>query len=440
LSVRCWLGLDIGTSGCRATAIDERGEVLAEAKTGLPERETPEPGTAEQDPDRWWAAVLTVLGALAHDLRGSEPAALCLDGTSATLLLATQDGQPLTPALMYNDARALAQAQTIEDQVPADSPARGPSASLAKLLYLMQTLRETSGETLGERDGPVLALHQADWVGGRLRGRFGDSDWNNALKLGYDPRQPAWPDWLLRMELGPVQLPRCHRPGSDLGKIAPSVAAATRLPASLRILAGTTDSTAAALAAGAAEPGDAVTCLGSTLVMKIVARRPIQDARCGVYSHRIGELWLAGGASNSGGAILRRFFDDAEIERLSTHIDPDLPTGLDYYPLLCPGERFPIADPKHPPRLTPRPDDDTLFLAGLFEAMARIERDAYQRLCALGAPQPSRILTTGGGACNRQWTAIRARVTGLPVETAQHHEAAYGAALVARGLQPKKSS
>jgi hypothetical protein len=425
LRERCWLGVDLGTSGCRAIAIGDSGEALAEARVGLPEPETPEPDAAEQDPELWWAAVLEVLGALARELGSFEPAALCLDGTSATLLLTTQDGRPLTRALMYNDARAQAPARALQDEVPADSPALGPSASLAKLLFLLRRLKG--------HHGPVLALHQADWVGGRLRGRFGDSDWNNALKLGYDPSRSTWPDWLLRMDLGPVRLPTCHRPGTDLGMIAPSVAAATGLPASLRVLAGTTDSTAAALASGASEPGDAVTCLGSTLVLKIVSRQPILDARRGVYSHRIGQGWLAGGASNSGGAVLRRFFDDTELERLSDRIDPSVPTGLDYYPLLRPGERFPIADPMQPPRLEPRPDDDALFLAGLFEAMARIERDGYRHLCALGAPQPHRIWTTGGGARNRQWTAIRARIIGLPVQPAEHQEAAYGAALLARG-------
>lgn len=421
----CWLGLDIGTSGCRAVAIGRRGEPMAEARIPLPEPEMPSPGAVEQDPEVWWTAVLEVLGALNRELRGLVPRALCLDGTSASLLLAAQDGRPLTPALMYNDTRSGDQARALERRVPADSPARGPGASLAKLLHLAGRLRGYGA--------PVLALHQADWIGGRLRGRFGDSDWNNGLKLGYDPRQLAWPAWLSALDLGPVQLPRCHRPGTDLGPIDVSVAAETGLPRSLRVHAGTTDSTAATLAAGASVPGDAVSCLGSTLVMKVVSTVPISDARSGVYSHRVGDRWLVGGASNTGGAVLRQYFDNSELARLSMRIDPAVQTGLDYYPLPRPGERFPTADPQLPARLAPRPSDDALFLAGLFEGMARIERDAYRRLCALGAPEPKRILTTGGGAPNRQWSGIRSRIIGLPIETARHQEAAYGAALLARG-------
>ncbi len=65
--------------------------------------------------------------------------------------------------------------------------------------------------------------------------------------------------------------------------------------------------------------------------------------------------------------------------------------------------------------------------------MAHIEQLGYQRLQALGAPYPRRILTTGGGAANETWTQIRERVIGVPVRKAVHSEAAYGAALVAAG-------
>ncbi|WP_462321456.1 FGGY-family carbohydrate kinase [Halochromatium sp.] len=430
---RCWIGLDLGTSGCRAIAIDPAAQPIAFAKADLPQRRTTKRETTssrantravEQDPEAWWCAVVGVLGTLIGDLHRYRPQALCVDGTSASILLCTPQGQPLTAALMYNDARAIAEAQLVAEQAPADSAARGPSASLAKLLHLRHQL---------EPKQPVLALHQADWIGGRLSGRFGDSDWNNALKLGYDPQRLSWPDWLLAMDLAPIQLPRCHAPGTDLGPIRSEVATEIGLPPDLRICAGTTDSTAATLAAGARAPGDAVTSLGSTLVLKLISNRAVSDAASGVYSHRIGNLWLVGGASNSGGAALRQHFDDDELSRLSTQIDPDQRTGLTYYPLPSRGERFPIADPNLAPRITPRPASDALFLAGLLEGIAEIERAGYQRLCELGAPAPVRVLSSGGGAQNPTWTAIRSRVLGLPVQAAQHREAAYGSALLARG-------
>jgi sugar (pentulose or hexulose) kinase len=155
-------------------------------------------------------------------------------------------------------------------------------------------------------------------------------------------------------------------------------------------------------------------------------------ARYGVYSHRLGDLWLVGGASNSGGAVLRQFFTDDELAALSEGIDPVRPSPLDYYPLPRPGERFPLADPTLAPRLGPRPAERAAFLHGLLEGIARIEALGYRRLAELGAPFPTRVLTTGGGAGNPAWTAIRARQLGVPVTAVTDCDAAYGSALLAR--------
>ena len=415
------IGVDLGTSACRALAVDESGAIRAESLAVLPEPECADPGGAEQAPECWWQAVLSVLQQLRAQWGSFTPRALAVDATSATLLLCHPDGVPLGNALLYRDGRARVQAERVAAVAPPDSPARGATASLAKLLFLKR------------RHAPItdtLALHQADWITGRLRGRYGVTDWNNALKLGFDPAAERWPAWLAALDLAPVRLPRCVAPGSELGLIDPAVAARLGVPPTLRIHAGTTDSTAAAIAAGVSAPGDAVTSLGSTLVLKIVAERPLNEPRQGIYSHRFGAYWLVGGASNSGGAVLRRFFSDEQLARLSAAIDPDRPSGLDYYPLPDIGERFPIVDPTLRPRMEPRPLSERHFLHGLLEGIAAIEADGYRRLVALGAPPPRRVLTIGGGAVNSTWTRMRARLLGVPVQVAPQ-AAAYGAACLA---------
>ena len=67
--------------------------------------------------------------------------------------------------------------------------------------------------------------------------------------------------------------------------------------------------------------------------------------------------WLldAGGASLTGGAVLKKYFTNEQLAELTERTDPNKPTGLDYYPLLCPGERFPVYNPNLEPRLEPRP-------------------------------------------------------------------------------------
>jgi sugar (pentulose or hexulose) kinase len=80
---------------------------------------------------------------------------------------------------------------------------------------------------------------------------------------------------------------------------------------------------------------------------------------------------------------------------------------LNYYPLLKPGERFPISDASYPPCLNPRPTDDAEFLHGILQGLAKIENAGYTRLAALGAPEIRRVTTNGGGAKNITWNAIR---------------------------------
>lgn len=78
-----------------------------------------------------------------------------------------------------------------------------------------------------------------------------------------------------------------------------------------------------------------------------------------------GDQWLVGGASNTGGAVLKQFFSNDQLAHLSAQINADQPSGLDYYPLTKPGERFPVNDPQLQPRLEPRPADDAVFLQGV---------------------------------------------------------------------------
>jgi D-ribulokinase len=422
-----FLGIDIGTSGVRACALDASGHIASMAATELPAPR--QQGAAiDQDPEIWWRAVIDVLRNLGRSVDLDTVSRIAIDGTSGTLLLTDADGQPLSSGLMYNDARATDEAARVKAVAPAESGSHGASSALAKLLHLL-------------RDGAAgrirHALHQADWIAGRLAGRFGLSDENNALKLGYDPVTRRWPDWLDKLDVPRHLLPEVLVPGTLVGRIDPAVAASLDLSSATEVRAGTTDGVAAFIATRASGLGDAVTSLGTTLVVKLLSERPIFAAAQGVYSHRLGDRWLAGGASNSGGAALLAHFTADRMAALTPRLDAARPTGLDYYPLPKSGERFPIADAALPPRVTPRPDDDALFFQGLLEGIAAIEALAYDRLRQLGAPSLKRVISIGGGAKNAAWTELRRRALGVPVTVAENTEASFGAALLAlRGAPP----
>lgn len=424
MSSGVYIGIDLGTTGCRAIAIDHQRQPLASAQCPLPCLRI-EGGHSEQAPELWWQAVLACLSQLGRHINPALVRAIAVDGTSSTLLLTDAQGVPLTPALMYNDSRSRAQAAAIAQVAPADSAARGASSSLAKLLYLLQQLPENKNGTAAH------ALHQADWIMGKLCGQFCLSDENNCLKLGYEPQQRRWPQWLRQLPFSPTLLPEVLVPGMTAGTLTAATLLQLGYSKHTRIIAGTTDSTAAFIATGASQPGDAVTSLGSTMVLKVISKHPVNHPEAGVYSHRLGDLWLAGGASNSGGAVLLKYFSKAQLEQMTPRLQPAQPTGLDYYPLAATGERFPVSDPDKPPLLEPRPESDVQFFQAMLEGISRIELQGYRLLEQLGAPRPVSVLTTGGGAVNHAWTEIRQGYLGIPVRSATHQEAAYGAALLA---------
>jgi sugar (pentulose or hexulose) kinase len=401
--------------------MDAAGKTQAFALVPLP-MPTRQGACVEQDPESWWQAVAKVVALVWTQVQPVQVRAIAVDATSGTLLLADAEGQPLGRALMYNDARAADEADRIARLAPTHSAAHGRTSPLAKLLYLQA--RDAQGRA-------HYALSQADWVLGRLSGQFGVTDANNAIKLGYDPMTRTWPDWLGPLGVRTALLPQVVSPSTRLTRVGLEAQRVLGLDPGTLLVAGTTDSTASFLATGAALPGEAVTALGSTLVMKVISEYPLFAPQYGVYSQPLGDGWLVGGGSNSGGAVLRHYFTDPQLAALTPMLRPDQPTGLDYYPLLTPGERFPLNDPELPPRLEPRPHDDLTFFQGLLEGMARIEHRAYRLLARLGAPYPLSVYSTGGGARNPAWTAIRERLLQVPVQVAREQEAAYGTALLA---------
>lgn len=417
-----YLGLDLGTSGCRVVAIDAHGSVHAQAahayaaptRTGL---------NVEYHPEIWWQGTVEVLHAVLRQIDARRVRSLAVDATSGTVLLAGAHGQPLTPALMYNDGRAVEEARALTRVAPRESAAHGTASGLAKLLWLQHHTDTTQVRH---------AMHHADWIVGRLCGRYNITDENNALKSGYDAQAKRWPAWLHSTGLRTEWLPQVVAPGTRIGTLTLQAALELGLPPATQIIAGTSDSTAAIIATGAHAAGDAITSLGSTLVVKVISEQPVFTPEYGVYSQPLGTLWLAGGGSSSGGAVLRSFFNDAQMAAMAPFINPDMPTGLDYYPLLAPGERFPLNDPNYAPRLTPRPAEDVTFFQGMLEGIARIEQQGYQLLTQLGAPPPTSVRSVGGGAQNAAWTKIRADLLKVPMLAPEHQDAAYGAALLAR--------
>lgn len=310
-----YVGIDLEITGCQAVAIDNEGAVLgrAEALIPAPLRNQEQ---VTQDPTQWWKAVSASLTTLFTAVKPDRVKAIAVDGTSGTVLLCDETGRPVTPALMYDDARALAQAQAIGKYAGPNCGAHEPTSSLAKLLWLQEKKMHSKARWL---------LHQADWVAGRLSGLWGQSDYNNCLKLGFDPEALQWPPWLADLGIDARLLPSVHSPGETLGCITAEAARVFGLKPDTRIVAGTTDGVAAFLAAGAQAPGQGVTFLRTSLSLKLVSDKPVFSPEYGVSSHRLGDCWLAGGRSNSGGGVLLQYFDTAQMQAMTSQLNPSRP-------------------------------------------------------------------------------------------------------------------
>ncbi len=413
------LGIDIGTSGIRTAVIDASGKLISMAQQAHVQQES-----AMINAEMWWNSVQTCIKSQTLSLQelGLNPheiSAVSVDGTSGTMLLTDANLKPVTHALMYNSKGFIREGAIIDRIAPDFHITRGSNSALARALHLIQEDSEHHARHL---------LHQADFISAKLTGIGGYSDYNNSLKTGYDPGTKKWPEWVSDFGMDMALLPNVVAPGTAIAPILRTVAEELNLPASAIVYAGTTDSIAAFLACADPVPGVAVTSLGSTLVVKVMSQNRIDDPNIGLYSHSLGEGWLIGGASNTGGGVLAKYFTPSEIREYSSIINPEIPSGLNYYPLVSPGERFPINDPGLQPRLTPRPKEKWKFLQGLLEGMAKIEAECYHAIKDRGGNFPQTLYTAGGGAENATWTAIREMALGQKILNAKNTEAAVGVA------------
>ena len=415
------LGIDVGTSGIRAAIVAYNGQssqlrFTAEVAMAFPNRDGVH---SEQSPCVWMDALTKLFDKLSQQPECQDIDQCIVDATSSTVLLCDSDGTPLTDALMYDDQSAQIEATRIAQIAPNHTGAQGASSTLSKVMKLEAALKARQ-----QQPTHYHICHQIDFINHFLTGTLGVTDENNALKLGYDSLNQQWPQWL--KPLLDTPLPKVVAPGTEIGQIRPGLAKMVGFNPKMKVLSGTTDSIAAFLAAGATQIGDAVVSLGSSLAIKVLTEQPIFAPEYGIYSHKLKSNWLVGGASNSGGAVLLNYFSLQALKTLLPQIDIHAPTQLNYYPLLTPGERFPIADANLQPQLSPRPKDEVVFCQAIIEGLVNIEALCFERLSELGAPTIRQIISCGGGVKNPVWMKLRQSQLKAPVSIAEQTDAAFG--------------
>jgi len=424
-----WLGLDLGTQSVRAMVVCGTGETLAVGSHKLTSRR--DGPRHEQDPEEWWRAISTASrAALAALPAGLTIHGVAVDGTSGTILLIDCGGRPLTPALMYDDARAIEETKRANEAGAAVWATLGYNRmqapwGLPKLLWLL-------GQQRGVAAGVRLA-HQTDFINRRLVGGEVATDTSNALKTGVDLINDCWPHEVFAALGVPGEiLPAVVRAGTPLGAVSAEAAAETSIPRGTPVIAGMTDGCAAQMGAGALSVGSWNAVLGTTLVLKGVTHDLIKDPAGVVYSHRSPDgNWLPGGASSVGAGAISKHFPGRDLEALGAQAAEREPARAVTYPLSGHGERFPFVAPEAEGFTLGQSGDEIDRYAALLQGVAFIERLCFDYLDLLGAPVGGPIVLTGGGAKSRYWCQLRADVLGGPVTLPENAEAALGMAVLA---------
>ncbi len=428
-----FLGLDLGTQGARALVVDTGGEVVAQASTALEGAAITNlpAGWFEQDPKVWWNCCKSVLQKVVIELgtRAKSLRAMAVDSTSGTILPIDASGNPLRPAIMYNDGRATDEANVINEASGTFTEKLGykfgASFALPKILWLQNNEPDDFQKTW-------KVIHAADFIVGKLTGVYEISDNSNAMKTGYDLIDLCWPDFIKSL-IPEEKLPKVICPGDFLAEVSKECSQETGLPSGLPVVGGVSDGTAGFIASGAGNPGEWNSTLGTTLVVRGVSRDLIKDALGRIYCHRHPDgYWLPGGASNVGAECLQIVFPGEDYAELDSAISGLVPTGLLVYPLVKKGERLPfISSDAEGFEVGNAKNDKHTRYAGYLEGIAFVERWIYELMESLGAEVSGAIRATGGGAKSRIWLQIRSNVLNRPFIRPKITECAMGAAIIA---------
>jgi xylulokinase len=404
------IGLDVGTTGVKAIAISETGEVLARAEEEYP-LSIPQPGWAEQDPEDWWAASGRALAAV-----GAGDAPVGLTGQMHGLVLLDAADRVLRPAILWNDQRTGAECAEIEELVGFErlvaltGNRALPGFTAPKLVWVRKHEPEIWAQA-------AHVLLPKDYVRLRLTGERAIDAAEASGTLLFDVAGRRWSEEVCAaLEIPAGWLPEAHE-STEIG--------------------GAGDQQAGALGVGVVGPGPLSVVLGTSGVLfaALPGYRADPQARVHVFCHAVPDTWEAMGVMLSAAGSLRWLRDTvggsydelvAEAERW-----PPGTEGLTFLPYLQ-GERTPHADPSARAvfeGLSLRHDRGAL-VRSVLEGVAFGLRDSLELLRALGV-EPGAGRASGGGARSSLWLKIVASVLGIPIErTTVEEGAAYGAALL----------
>ncbi|MCC6698931.1 MAG: xylulokinase [Candidatus Hydrogenedentes bacterium] len=445
------IGVDVGTSGTKAVAMDPQGKLLASALVEYPLL-TPKPGWAEQDPAEWKRAAFEALATLAHapGVNPKEVKGIGLTGQMHGSVFLDADNQVLRNALLWCDQRTAPQCEAITSKVgetrliemvcnPALTGFTAP-----KILWL----RDNEPEVY-EKVRRVLL--PKDYIRFELTGEFATDVADASGTLLFDVKNRTWHKELLSILDIPLDfLPRSYEGTDVTGKLSAEAAKRTGLPAGIPVIAGGGDQAAGGVGNGIVRPGVISSTVGTSGVVFAFAEKISLDpqGRVHTFCHSVPGKWHVMGVVLSAGGSLRWFRDalcqNEKAVAAETGRDPyeyiteaadTIPAGaegLTFLPYLT-GERTPHKDPYAKGAFVGLSLRHTRahMARAVLEGVAFSMRDSLEIMREMGVPI-TQVRASGGGARSTVWRQIQADVNKTPLVTTNIDEGpAYGAALLA---------
>lgn len=439
------IGIDVGTSGCRSALFDLSGNMLA-CESEDYQTYRPHSTWAEQDPNDWWTAARESLTRLMRS--GIVPpdaiAAIGAGGQTNGHVLIDADGKSLGKAIIWQDRRAVAEADEVKEKLAAIDMVRFLGTRLpidattipARMLWLQRNEPEKVAKA-------VAMLQPKDFINFRLTGGLATDQ--ASCKTIIDLKQNVFHDEYFRY-LGLEQrlIPTALPPHGIMGHVSARAAKETGLTHGIPVVAGCIDAWCNILGSGAVSPGVSSDVAGSSEVITVFSNNGADTQQLNVIPSFDG--YLLNGPTQSGGDSLKWFQENFPapvqpetgengydvLNRLALE-SPVGAEGLVFIPYLQ-GERAPIWDSnargiflgitkKH------RYQD---FVRAIFEGVGFSVRHVLETAEKIGSLNVSEIRISGSGAKSVLWNQLKADITGKLVRIPKVLDTGcLGAALIA---------
>lgn len=434
------LGLDIGASSVKLTAIQPDGSMLAEASVPIA-TQSPHNGWSEQEPENWWQAACQACQAVVSQLSDPDQiAAIAFSAGAHTQVLVDGDGCVIRPAIMWNDQRASEESRHLGKvagteifEITANKV--NPTWTLAQMAWIKKHEPEAHGR--------VNRLYLAkDWLRARFSGTWETDIVDAAGTLMSDVRKHEWSRELCEL-IGwdASTLPPIRSSKSVTGGITRAAADATGLPEGIPIVCGSSDTAVETYGAGMVDKRIGVIKLATAGMVGVLTDEPLPNPELIQYPHIIPGKWYALAATNSCASAHRWLKESlfankwgengfSALDELAASVNPGS-DGLFFHPYLN-GERSPYWNPRL------RADFVGLsfhhkaghLVRALYEGIGYSLRDCQEVLKSSGVGATN-FRITGGGVRSKIWTQAVSDILDAELEEPVVADASFGAALLA---------